>query len=310
MDPQPHQQQQQQQQQQQKQPEHRIKTKKFKALTCKEERPRSLKRHAAIYCPVAVKRPAFLTSLGLQPSQATKAATVAPQPEPSQATKAATVAPQPEASQATPATTEHVAPSPASQDNTQQESDDADALSLPPTETDEVEIFLGDDAEVHEVPFDDEDHVPSSGEGDLTDDGDEDGATAASQRRKTTHVFISDEQEQMLGEWVQEHPFLYDRGHQDFKDVHKKSKLFEEKGRTLEPPLTGKQLSTWLRSIRTRYGRLTKDKSGQARRDLTAREKWILQVFHFFGRHIVRQKKTRTLGLKQVRKCLSVQCIC
>ena len=106
----------------------------------------------------------------------------------------------------------------------------------------------------------------------------------------------------MLGEWVQENPFLYDRGHEDYKDMQRKMRLYEEKGRSLEPPLTGKQLSTWLRSIRTRYGRLTKTKSGQAARDLTAREKWILNVFSFFGRHIVRQKKPKTLGLKKVRK--------
>ena len=134
-------------------------------------------------------------------------------------------------------------------------------------------------------------------EGELSDDI---GAGPPAHRKKSTHVFLTDEQERMLGEWVQEHPLLFDRGCVDFKDAAKKNKLFEEKARTLEPPLTGKQLATWLRSIRTRYGRLTKFKSGQAARDLTAREKWILSVFSFFGKHIVRQKKTKTLGTKQV----------
>ena len=106
-------------------------------------------------------------------------------------------------------------------------------------------------------------------------------------RKKTSPVFLSDEQERMLGEWVQKHPFLYDRELPEFKDVRQKSSLFEEKARSLDTPPTGTQLSTWLRSIRTRYWRLTKVKSGQAARNLTAREKWILSEFSFFGRHIV-----------------------
>ena len=149
------------------------------------------------------------------------------------------------------------------------------------------------------------DHDPD-GEGDeediTTSEADIPDGEGARRRKKTPCVFLNDEQERMLGEWLQEHPFLYDRGMAEFKEAAKKTRLLEEKARTLNPPLTGNQLSTWLRSIRTRFGRLTKVKSGQAARDLTSREKWILKEFAFFGKHIVRQKQPKTLGLKQVRK--------
>lgn len=40
--------------------------------------------------------------------------------------------------------------------------------------------------------------------------------------------------------------------------------------------------------MRTRYGRLTLGKSGQAAREMTERDKWIYETFTFIGKHIVR----------------------
>ncbi|XP_066983748.1 uncharacterized protein [Macrobrachium rosenbergii] len=159
---------------------------------------------------------------------------------------------------------------------------------------------LGEEAEVmseddrYPLEGDDEDMSTTDAE-----KGDE-GSGLQRRRKKRPCVLLTDEQERMLGDWLQEHPFLYDRGLTDFKKVAKKKRLLTEKARSLDPPLTGPQLSTWLKSIRTRYGRLTKGKSGQAaQRGLTEREKWILSEFKFFGKHIVRQKKPRTVGLKE-----------
>ncbi|XP_066982259.1 uncharacterized protein [Macrobrachium rosenbergii] len=119
-------------------------------------------------------------------------------------------------------------------------------------------------------------------------------------RKKTPCAFISDNQERMLWEWLQQHPFLYDRGLAEFKEVAKKTGLPSEKAKSLNLPLIGTQLSTWLKSIRTRYGRLTRTECGQAAvRELMDRERWILTTLSFFGKHIVRQKKPKTLGLKE-----------
>ena len=176
-------------------------------------------------------------------------------------------------------------------------------LSLAPSEDNETpRVVLREDGDLIDVEEyvaegDDEGGLITT-EGELTDDV----GAPPRKRKKTSPVYLFDEQERRLGEWVQEQPFLYDRGLLEFKDVRKKSSLFEAKARSLDPHLTGTQLSTWLRPIRTRYGRLTKVKSGQAARDLTAREKWILSEFSFFGRHIVGQKKPKTLGLREVRE--------
>ena len=108
-------------------------------------------------------------------------------------------------------------------------------------------------------------------------------------RKKSPNVVLSDEVEAELGEWLQEHPSLYDKGILEWRDRAKKDRYFQAKAKSLDPPLTTLQLKTWLDSIRSRFGRLTKLKSGQrADKPLTEREKWILQVFQFLGRHIAR----------------------
>ncbi|XP_066957984.1 uncharacterized protein [Macrobrachium rosenbergii] len=73
---------------------------------------------------------------------------------------------------------------------------------------------------------------------------------------------------------------------------------FEEKGQSLVPPVSGRELRTWFTSLRSRFGLLTAEKSGQGTgRRLTDREKWILNIFHFLKPHIVHQRKPKVLGL-------------
>ena len=105
-------------------------------------------------------------------------------------------------------------------------------------------------------------------------------------------------------EWLQANPLLYDRGHADYKSRHKKDRVLEEEATRLN--VTKEQLSRWLHTKRTRYGKLTKklEKSGAARVPLTDLDRWILDKFSFMGAHIVRQREPRTLGIGQVRKLL------
>ena len=116
---------------------------------------------------------------------------------------------------------------------------------MAPSEDDKMpRVVLGEDGDFIDVEEyvaegDDEEGLVTT-EGELTDDV----GARLRKRKKTLPVYPSDEQERMLGEWVQEHSFLYDRGLPEFKDVRKKSSLFEAKARSLDPPLTGTQLST------------------------------------------------------------------
>ncbi|XP_066940454.1 uncharacterized protein [Macrobrachium rosenbergii] len=118
-------------------------------------------------------------------------------------------------------------------------------------------------------------------------------------RKKNPSVILSDENERLVGEWLeQEAEFIYNKGMTAYKDKARVCRAFEEKGRSLAPPVSGPELRTWFTSLRTRFGRLTAEKSGQgASRRLTDREKWILNIFHFLKPHIVRQKKPKVLGL-------------
>ena len=62
--------------------------------------------------------------------------------------------------------------------------------------------------------------------------------------------------------------------------------------------LSGAQLWTWFRSMRTVYGKLRKQtlKSGAAAKKLTARQQWTLASFSFLHSHAVVRTETRQLG--------------
>ena len=101
-------------------------------------------------------------------------------------------------------------------------------------------------------------------------------------------------------EWLQDNPFLYDRGHPLYKNKAKKSRTMEEQAKKLG--LKTEELARWIHTKRTRFGKLTKmAKSGTGQTSLTQLDKWILKLFKFLGPHIVRQRDTKTLGIGKVR---------
>lgn len=133
-------------------------------------------------------------------------------------------------------------------------------------------------------------------------------------RRKSAAVLLTNEQERDLAEWLElEVPFIYNKAHKDHVDKIKVNRAWEEKAASLDPPITGNQLSTWYDSVRTRFTKITKptDKSGQgAQKLLTMREQWITQVFSFLKPHIIRQRRTNTLGLQVCTMFLSCAICC
>ncbi|XP_050722488.1 uncharacterized protein LOC127001634 isoform X4 [Eriocheir sinensis] len=116
-----------------------------------------------------------------------------------------------------------------------------------------------------------------------------------SNKKQSSLVILEKEVEAQLSKWLVENPILYSRGH---NNSVKKVMLFEEKAKSLNPPLTGEQLRRWFDTMRTRYGKLTNPKSGSwAHRLPTDRDKWIMRLFSFLDTHIVRHKG-RTRGCK------------
>ena len=136
-------------------------------------------------------------------------------------------------------------------------------------------------------------------------DGEEGGAiTKVPRRKKSPPVILSEEDELKVAQWLETTGhFIYDKCNKDYKRADKTAAAFVALGKTLDPPVSGPQLRTWFYSIRSRYGRITTHKSGQgANRRLTDRERWILNVFDFLKPHIVRQRRTTTVGINQVRR--------
>ena len=135
-----------------------------------------------------------------------------------------------------------------------------------------------------------------------------DGYLSAASARAQSIISMAKKVEAELAEWLQEQEFLYVRTHVDSKNTRKKDRVLEEKGKSLVPPQTLDQMKKWLHTRRTQYGRITKkiDKSGAARAELTSHKKWILTTYHFFQRHIKRQRPTKSLGVRQVCKIYQI----
>ncbi|XP_050711228.1 uncharacterized protein LOC126995584 [Eriocheir sinensis] len=104
---------------------------------------------------------------------------------------------------------------------------------------------------------------------------------------------LSPEQEQIMVEWLEDHPILYNKKLSSYKDTAKKERLWLEKAAELGKPVL--VLKTWYTSLRSRYGRLKK--SGDPDPELTEREEWILRVFEFLRPHIYDVQKRTTLKI-------------
>ncbi|MPC64599.1 hypothetical protein E2C01_058717 [Portunus trituberculatus] len=165
----------------------------------------------------------------------------------------------------------------------------------------EVEMH-SDEARSTDCDEDDEDEAVGSCENNRK--------TAPKRRRmKNPSVLLDEETERMLAEWLEEEAeFIYNKGLKEYKDKAKVCRAFDEKAKTLNPPISGQALRTWFFSHRSRFGRLTAEKSGQGScRQLTDRERWILNIFHFLQPHIVRHRKPRVLAVSQTAEAAATR---
>ena len=113
------------------------------------------------------------------------------------------------------------------------------------------------------------------------------GEDVSSQKAKRKPNLQMDEamEEEVIGLLI-DNPVLYAKGLRDYKDTVKKQRLWEKKAEELN--LETSILQTWYKSMRTRLSKLTKSKSGDGSREMTDRDKWILNSFEFLKKHICR----------------------
>ena len=121
-----------------------------------------------------------------------------------------------------------------------------------------------------------------------SDGGAEDRKGGEKARRKK--INYSEEEEIELADWLKTHPHIYTKGLRDYKDTDKKTRLWEEKAKDMNVNVD--MLQTWYKSIRTRIGKLTVEKSGTARKEISVRDRFLLDTFSFLKDQIAR-KPTR-----------------
>ncbi|XP_032868959.1 uncharacterized protein LOC116966753 isoform X2 [Amblyraja radiata] len=125
---------------------------------------------------------------------------------------------------------------------------------------------------------------------DLAQETDASAAPAKKKMRVVTRPYnFTREQEGDLVEWYQAHRELYVKYHSDFRSTDRRNAMLEDKAKEF-PGCSYDQLCQWLKSQRTRFGKLSHSlgKSGSASKPLTDREQWIMEKWGFVRNHIVR----------------------
>ena len=96
-----------------------------------------------------------------------------------------------------------------------------------------------------------------------------------------TNIYLTDSDEEAIVDLVKDHKELYDKTSEHFKDKTRKEFLLEQFAKS------GKlSVKTWFDLQRTRYGKLTQSKSGQAPKEVTERQTWIQGKLGFLRSHI------------------------
>jgi len=110
--------------------------------------------------------------------------------------------------------------------------------------------------------------------------------TTSKAKRQKIQTNFTDDEELMLAEWLEAHPYLFNKKLKDYKNADKKNELWSSMAIKLNRD--EKMLRVWYKSLRTRYGRLIKKASGQADTDaeLTDRDRWILTNLEFLKPHM------------------------
>jgi hypothetical protein len=114
------------------------------------------------------------------------------------------------------------------------------------------------------------------------------------QKRRKMLTDLTEDQEQTMVEWLSAHPILYNKKQKGYKETQKKEYLWREQANK-----DADVIKTWYSSIRTRYGRLKKTRSGAPDEELTERDSWILREFGFLQPHFIEVKKRTAVSVSR-----------
>ena len=107
---------------------------------------------------------------------------------------------------------------------------------------------------------------------------------------------FTDKEEDAIIEFLQNHPEIYNKEHERYADKYHKEALWVEIATELK--LDANDVKRWYTSKRTTFGKVSKNKSGQAPASFTPRQKWVYDRMSFMRGHIRRKGENITAGLE------------
>ena len=110
-------------------------------------------------------------------------------------------------------------------------------------------------------------------------DTDVESTQSRQKKGKMKSIFLSDSDKEAIVEFVKQHEELYDKTNDSFKDKQKNKRLWKQLAATRNLPI--KTVKKWFETQRTRYGKFTLMKSGQAAEKNTERQTWLKDSFSF-----------------------------
>ena len=139
---------------------------------------------------------------------------------------------------------------------------------------------------------------PERGEKRVRTDTDTDVESTQSRQKKgqMKSIFLSDSEEEAIMEFIKQQ----DKTNDSFKDKQKKDRLWEQLAAIRNLPV--KTVKKWFDTQRTRYGKLTQTKSGQAAEKSTERQTWLKDSFSFLRGHIRRKGVSKSSAFKSPQR--------
>ncbi|XP_014679360.1 PREDICTED: uncharacterized protein LOC106819216 isoform X2 [Priapulus caudatus] len=122
--------------------------------------------------------------------------------------------------------------------------------------------------------------------------------TSVARKGKKTkiHSSLTEEEEQSMVDWLAENTVFYNKRMKAYKDMTKKESLWREKAAELGKDVA--ELKLWYSSLRTRFGRLKKKKSGQEDVEMTERDEWVYNHFQFLVPYVHEVQPKTTMKQK------------
>jgi hypothetical protein len=125
-------------------------------------------------------------------------------------------------------------------------------------------------------------------------------------RKRQPATIMSEQDEATLAEWLRGHECIYRKAKKQYKDSAHKASLWADKAKEMKLE-SGALLQTWYNSIRTRVGKLYKERSGAAAKEMSDRDKFIWANFSFLADHITRTKGRTAFSLMPMTAVPSTQ---